>query len=75
MKNKYLIYKDEIINLFENGNGYQTIANYLINKYNLKVQANSLRVSVKAIVQYLISDKEIIEYNIRLAKQNKKLKI
>ena len=72
MKNKYLIYKDEIINLFENGNGYQTIANFLINKYNLKVQANSLRVSVKAIVQYLISDKEIIEYNIRLAKQKQK---
>ena len=70
--NKYLPYKDEMVELFEMGNGYLTIANILIDKYHFKVTPDHLRKSVKNIIKYAIADHEIVEYNVRLAKQKQK---
>ena len=74
MKNKYLIYKEEIADLFDMGNSYAQIAQILIERHGLDVTKDHLRKSIKEIVKYLIVDKEIVKYNVRLAKQNKRLK-
>ena len=71
-KNKYLLYQDEIIELFDDGTNYIEISRFLIDKYNLEVSVDYLRKQVKDIVHYLIADKDIVEYNIRLAKQKQK---
>ena len=72
MESKYLIYKDEIIKHFWDGNGYQGIAQYLIDKYHLDVKKHSLRHRIKDIIQYEIADKEVIEENLKLAKRSQK---
>ena len=72
MESKYLEYKDEIISLFEDGNGYSQIAQFLIDKYYLNVTKQSLRHRIRDIIQYLIADKDIIEYNVRLSKKQQK---
>ena len=72
MRSKYLEYKDEILELFDNGQNYNEISDYLIDTYSLDVSVDYLRKQVKQIVHYLIADKDIIEYNIRLAKQKQK---
>tara|TARA_R110000751_G_scaffold198179_1_gene303112 strand:+ start:148 stop:1374 length:1227 start_codon:yes stop_codon:yes gene_type:complete len=72
MESKYLEYKDEIISLFEDGNGYSQIAQILIDKYYLNVTKQSLRHRIRDIIQYLIADKDIIEYNVRLSKKQQK---
>ena len=72
MKSKYLNYKDEILELFDNGQNYIEISSFLIDKYKLDVSIDYLRKQVKTIVHYLIADKDIVEYNIRLAKQKQK---
>ena len=72
MKSKYLNYKDEILELFDNGKNYIEISSFLIDKYKLDVSAATLRKKIREIVHYLIADKDIVEYNIRLAKQKQK---
>ncbi len=72
MESKYLIYKDEIIKHFWDGNGYQGIAQHLIDKYHLDVKKQSLRHRIKDIIQYEIADKEVIEENLKLAKRSQK---
>ena len=72
MKSKYLNYKDEILELFDNGQNYMEISGFLIDKYKLDVSVDYLRKQIKDVVHYLIADKDIIEYNIRLAKQKQK---
>jgi predicted phosphodiesterase len=72
LRSKYLEYKDEILELFDNGQNYIEISDYLIDTYSLDVSIDYLRKQVKNIVHYLIADKDIIEYNIRLAKQKQK---
>ena len=72
MRSKYLEYQDEIIVLFDDGTNYIEISRFLIDKYNLEVSVDYLRKTVKDIVHYLIADKEIVQYNIRLAKQKQK---
>ena len=72
MLSKYLEYKDEIISLFWDGNGYQTIAQFIIDKYNLPVKKEALRRRIKDIIQYVIADKEIIQHNILLQKKSQK---
>ena len=72
MESKYLIYKDEIIKHFWDGNGYQGIAQHLIDKYHLDVKKHSLRHRIKDIIQYEIADKEVIEENLKLAKRSQK---
>ncbi len=71
-QNKYLKYQDEILDLFNKGNNYTEISGQLIDKYCLEVQVDYLRKQIKAIVHWLIADKDIIKYNIRLAKQKQK---
>ena len=72
MRSKYLEYKDEILELFDNGQNYIEIAAYLIDTYRLDVSSDTLRKKIREVVHYLIADKDIIEYNIRLAKQKQK---
>ncbi len=72
MKNKYFEYKDEILELFENGVGYTEIARHLNEKYYLDVSPDYLRKQISLVVSYLVSDKEIIEENIKLAKQKQR---
>jgi len=72
LKNKYLIYQDEIIELFDDGTNYIEISRHLIDKYCLDVSVDYLRKQVKTIVHYLVADKEIVDYNIRLAKQKQR---
>jgi predicted phosphodiesterase len=72
MKSKYLNYKDEILELFDNGANYNEISAYLIDTYKLEVSVDTLRKKIKEVVHYLIADKDIVEYNIRLAKQKQK---
>ena len=72
MKNKYFEYKDEILELFENGVGYTEIARYLNDKYLLDVSPDHLRKQISVVVSYLVSDKEIVEENIKLAKQKQR---
>ena len=54
MESKYLEYKDEIVSLFWNGNGYQAIAQHLIDKYHFKVKKYTLRHRIKDIIQLII---------------------
>ena len=72
MRSKYLQYKDEILELFDNGANYNEISAYLIDTYKLEVAVDTLRKKIREVVHYLIADKDIIEYNIRLAKQKQK---
>ena len=72
MESKYLEYKDEILEHFWNGNGYQAIAQHLIEKYHFNVLKTTLRHRIKDIIQYEIADKEVIEENLKLAKRNQK---
>ncbi len=72
MRSKYLQYKDEILELFDNGANYIEISAYLIDTYRLDVSVDTLRKKIREVVHYLIADKDIIEYNIRLAKQKQK---
>jgi predicted MPP superfamily phosphohydrolase len=72
LRSKYLQYKDEILELFDNGANYNEISAYLIDTYKLEVAVDTLRKKIREVVHYLIADKDIIEYNIRLAKQKQK---
>jgi len=72
LKSKYLNYKDEILELFDNGANYNEISAYLIDTYKLEVSVDTLRKKIRDVVHYLIADKDIVEYNIRLAKQKQK---
>lgn len=72
MKSKYLNYKDEILELFDNGKNYIEISSFLIDKYKLGVSVDTLRKKIREIVYYLIADKDIVEYNIKLAKQKQR---
>ena len=52
MESKYLEYKDEIVSLFWNGNGYQAIAQHLIDKYHFKVKKYTLKIDGKPTYVY-----------------------
>ena len=58
--------------LFDNGANYNEIAGYLIDTYSLAVSVDTLRKNVKQVVHYIIGDQEIVEYNIKLAKQKQR---
>ena len=73
MRSKYDIYKDEILELFDDGKGYAGISRYLIDKYYLEVSVDYLRKTIKELVRYWIADKDIVDYNIKLAKQKQRL--
>ena len=71
--NKYLTYQDEILDLFNRGHNYNEISRHLIEKYCLEVQVDYLRKQVTTIVHWLIADKDIVQYNVRLSKQKQKI--
>jgi predicted MPP superfamily phosphohydrolase len=72
LNNKYLIYSDEIADLWHLGHGYAEISRILIDRHHLNVKSDYLRKSIAAIIKYHLADKEIIDYNVRLAKQKQK---
>jgi len=72
MKNKYFEFKEEILEHFENGVGYAEISRHLIDKYLLDVSPDYLRKQISLVVSYLVSDKEIVEENVKLAKQKQR---
>jgi len=72
MKSIYASYKDEIEKLWDEGCGYTSIAQHLIDKYHLDVQSDYLRKQIARIIKHSIVDKEIIEQNVRLAKQKQR---
>ena len=64
MESKYLEYKDEIVSLFWNGNGYQAIAQHLIDKYHLKINIESKELKTLSKIDstkriYKILDEEL----------------
>lgn len=74
MNTKYLIYQDEILFLFNEGHSYHEISRRLIEKYCLDVSTDYLRKRVKDVLIWKISDKEIVESNVKLSKQAQKLR-
>lgn len=68
----YLIYKDEIHDLWEIGHGYSTIAEIIIDRHNLNLSKDHFRKTIKNIIKYKLADKEIVEYNVKLSKQKQK---
>ena len=71
--NKYLIYQDEILDLFNGGHNYNEISRHLIEKYCLDVSVDYLRKQVTSIVHWVIADKDIVRYNVKLSKQKQKI--
>lgn len=69
----YKQFTDEILRLYNLGNGFAPIAEYLINEYHLDVTKDHLRKVIARIVKLNIYDKEILEENVRLGKQKQKL--
>ena len=63
---------DEIIHRYEQYSNYSQIARELIEEYGITMSADALRKHVTSIVKYHNSDKEIIEENVKLAKQKQR---
>lgn len=72
MISRYQEYIDDIYSLWQKGYGYATIAQKLIETYDLNVTKDYFRKEVARIVKYQLADKEIIESNVRLAKQKQR---
>ena len=72
MISRYKEYIDDIYSLWQEGYGYATIAQKLIETYDLNVTKDYFRKEVARIVKYQLADKEIIESNVRLAKQKQR---
>ena len=51
MQNKYLIFQDEIVELWNTNHGYTAIAEILIANHNLEVTSNYLRKQVAKIIK------------------------
>ncbi len=73
MKSKYLLYQDEILELFDDGKNYHEISRHLIDTYCLDVSVDYLRKTIKGIVHYLIADKEIVSENVKLSKTRQRI--
>ena len=69
----YNDFTDEIVRLYNMGNGFSGIADYLIDKYNLDLKRDYFRKVISRIVKHNVYDKELIEENVRLGKQKQKL--
>lgn len=69
----YNDFTDEIVQLYNLGNGFTKIAGYLIDKYKLDLTTEYFRKVVARIVKHNVYDKELIEENVRLGKQKQKL--
>ena len=74
MNSKHLLYQDEILYLFNEGKSYYEISRRIIDKYCLDVSPDYFRKRVKEILIWKLSDKEIVETNVKLSKQAQKLR-
>jgi len=74
MNSKHLLYQDEILYLFNEGKSYYEISRRIIDKYCLDVSPDYFRKRVKEILIWKLSDKEIVESNVKLSKQAQKLR-
>jgi len=74
MNSKHLLYQDEILYLFNEGKSYIEISRQIIDKYCLDVSPDYFRKRVKEILIWKLSDKEIVESNVKLSKQAQKLR-
>lgn len=74
MDKKYSDYHDEILSLWNNGDGkgYTAIGRFLKEKYHLPATENSIRNYVQSFIKEESYDKEIIEENVKLAKQKQR---
>ena len=70
---KHSEYQDEMILLFEQGLNYTQIAEHLIEKYNLDISSHWFRTSVRYFIKNGLTDKEILQENVSLAKSNQRL--
>ena len=73
MKSRFDIYEEEISDLWGLGNSYIGIAEILIDRHNLDFSIEYIRKIVSETIRYKLADKEIVEYNVKLAKQKQKL--
>lgn len=73
-ESKYSEYDNEILELWNDGNGINKmeIATHLKKKYKLDVSINALEVHLKGFLKNHFIDKEIVEQNVRLAKGKQK---
>jgi len=74
MTPKYFNYHDEILSLWNDGDGegHSAIARILKAKYSLEGTENSIRNYVQSFVREQSYDKEIIEENVKLGKQKQR---
>ena len=73
MKRRFEIYEEDISDLWGLGNSYIGIAEILIDRHNLDFSIEYIRKIVSETIRYKLADKEIVEYNVKLAKQKQKL--
>jgi predicted phosphodiesterase len=65
-------YLHDIKTLWDEGLGYAEISRQIIKKYNLNFSVDYFRKEVSRIIKYELADKDIIEANVRLAKQKQR---
>jgi predicted phosphodiesterase len=65
-------YLHDIKTLWDEGLGYAEISRQIIEKYNLNFSVDYFRKEVSRIIRYELADKDIIETNVRLAKQKQR---
>tara|TARA_R100001509_G_scaffold162155_2_gene133073 strand:+ start:1458 stop:2681 length:1224 start_codon:yes stop_codon:yes gene_type:complete len=65
-------YLHDIKTLWDKGLGYAEISRKIIEKYNLNFSVDYFRKEVSRIIRYELADKDIIETNVRLAKQKQR---
>ena len=65
-------YLHDIKTLWDQGLGYAEISRQIIKKYNLNFSVDYFRKEVSRIIRYELADKDIIEANVRLAKQKQR---
>tara|TARA_R100000329_G_scaffold54015_1_gene49346 strand:- start:145 stop:474 length:330 start_codon:yes stop_codon:yes gene_type:complete len=65
-------YLHDIKTLWDEGLGYAEISRQIIEKYNLNFSVDYFRKEVSRIIRFELADKDIIETNVRLAKQKQR---
>lgn len=61
-----------MVDMWLEGHGTNYISSYLIDKYNLDIGTESLKKIVEQTIKTNLADKEVVEYNVKLAKQKQK---
>ena len=69
---RHIEYLHDIKTLWDEGLGYAEISRQIIQKYNLNYSVDYFRKEVSRIIKHDLADKDIIEANVRLAKQKQR---